>query len=236
MWGEQLRALEDTAWSFHKLANPMPQSQDAREHGCFRDIPLTPGAFLTHAHAASRVAMAQGRPRPVRFLDVGCGGGVKVLMAARYFEVCEGLEYDPAYAEAAGRMLETVGASTCSVMQADGLTFDGYAEYDVIYFFRPMQEAEPMQRLEARIAETARPGTILIAPYPSFAETAERTGCARIENAIYVVGLAEAEAHDLRHAAERVGIHTYDTRARYARNAGFMAPLVEAIWLTGFLE
>lgn len=231
---EQVAALDAAFVAMHRLANPNFQNAGAEEHGCFSDIPLRPSNFVAHAHAATRVAIAQCRPRPLRFLDVGCGGGVKVLQAAEFFEICHGLEYDPGYAASSAAMFERLGIPGCSTFQADGLTFEGYGEYDVIYFFQPMRVPELLLKLEAQIIQVAREGTILIAPYSSFDPSVHARPCARIDGQVFVVGLDEEKAAALKARAERTGINIYDPRQPIGPEAQYLTPLVSACLANGF--
>lgn len=133
----------------HDVFKPQLQSEGARNHGCFADITLPNSTFVAYAHAAYRTLLALGVNHPTRFLDVGCGTGFKVMMAARYFDECEGFEYDPAYTAAAKGLFARGHFASCSAFQADGLTHEAYDTYDVIYFYRPMREDDQLQELEA---------------------------------------------------------------------------------------
>ena len=234
VWVERQRVMDATLLTLHRLANPAEQTPEAREYGCFADIPMIPSIFASHAHAAARVAIAQARPRPLRFIDVGCGGGMKVLMAAQYFEIADGLEYDPAYAAAAERLFQHVGGRTCRAISGDGLTFDAYGDYDVIYFYRPMQDEAALRRLEERIVGDARPGTILIAPYSQFRTSAETLDCVQIEDAVHVVGLTEDEAAALRHEAELTGVHVSTQHDELRAVAGNAAPIIRVCRANGY--
>lgn len=185
-------------------ANPGDQDSGAAQKGYFPDIHLPMSDFLAHIHAAHRVLCAMDRPRPWRFLDVGCGGGVKVLAAAGCFPQVAGLEYDPGYAGAADRLM---AAGQCSAMihQGDGLTWDGYGDFDVLYFYMPIRNDAGLIRLEERIAGTATPGTVLVAPYQSILSRHRGLGCAHICGSIYVAGMDQDEADALHAAACRIG-------------------------------
>ncbi|RUS59719.1 class I SAM-dependent methyltransferase [Pseudorhodobacter sp. E13] len=196
----------DTAMAFlHRLINPNPQSDAAKEIGCYSDIPLSSSAFIAHAHAAFRVALAQKRPEPLRFVDVGCGGGMKVLLAAEIFEQADGFDFDARYVDTAQKAMQQMNVPRCKIFEANALTFEGYDQYDVIYFYQPMSDTDQLEALEKRIAETARPGTILIAPYLRFVQSAQALNCGRIEEAVYVTGTPQKEADFLRAQAEKIG-------------------------------
>lgn len=222
LYGTQLLMLDQTLLALHRLINPAGQSPQAAELGCFPDIALRASSFVSHAHAAYRVALAQGKSTGLRFLDVGCGGGMKVLSAADFFGTAEGLDYDPAYVSAANTLFAAVGTGRCRAYEANGLTFTGYDAYDVIYFYRPMKEHAGLAALEEQIVRHARPGTILIAPYSSFAQRAADLDFAPIEGEVYVAGMAADAAKALCRAARFIGPDV-------PRQIGYAGPPVD--WL-----
>lgn len=229
----QLAASERVFLALHRVVNPAQQDEGAVDRGCFADIPLPPSVFLAHAQAALRVGMAQGRGA-MRFIDIGCGGGIKVLLAAEVFAQAVGLEYDPGYVEAARTALAHIGRPEQMVFQADALAFDGFGDFDVIYFYRPMQDELGMIGLERRIVEQVAPGTILIAPYPLFETRAADLGCAHIAGAVYVAGISAPEAAALHDRACATGISIASSGARTQPEPGYLAPLIEAARSFGF--
>ncbi|MFQ5623313.1 MAG: class I SAM-dependent methyltransferase [Paracoccaceae bacterium] len=229
----QLAVSDEVFLILHRIANPADQHELARAHGCYPDIPMRPSEFLEHAHAAYRVAIAQRRAVPVRFLDVGCGGGVKVLLAAGFFGRADGLEYDPAYARAARGLFSAAGADSCTVIEGDALSFGNYRDYDVVYFFKPMSDPEKLAALEERVVSGVRPGTILVAPYHHFLGRSSELGCARVVGSIYLASTPQAAADDVRAAAERVGA-ARPRRARAPADCGFWQPVVDAARANGF--
>lgn len=100
------------------------------------------------------------------FLDVGCGIGEKAFLAYAMgaFSRCDGLEFDPRTLAVATFLLQQIATQDpypISVHQADALTYGRYAEYDVIYMFRPMHDTRFMSRLFRHIAEHMRVGAIV---------------------------------------------------------------------------
>lgn len=209
----------------HSAINPVAQAAKAADLGCFPDIPLNAGRFLVNAHLAYRVLLARKQERPFRFLDVGCGGGVKVVLAADLFDRTEGLEFDPGYVEVALRTLAAMRAARSAIMQADGLTFEGYGDFDVIYFYQPMVDFDGLHLLERRIVETAQPGTVLIAPYDGFLTRAADLGCAQLCDAVFILGLDEAGADQLRADVARIGPDIVNPDLRLPTHAGWLRPL-----------
>ena len=143
------------------------------------------------------------------------------MLAAEIFAQADGLEYDPGYVAAAKAALCTAAVAAGAVcLQADALNFDGYGDYDVIYFYQPMQRRSDLMRLERRIVDRCPPGTILIAPYQHF-----RTGArgiwaaATLPAAVYVAGHRTGRKADaLRDAAEADGTQSGDPRRYVAQS------------------
>lgn len=202
----QHAASDDVFNWVHRVLNQEAQTEDAIESGCFPDIALPNSEFHQHLHAAYRVLLAQGGEPPVRFLDVGCGGGLKVLSALRYFQDAHGLDYQQSYVDQAQAMLAASGVPNAKAFQADALTFDGYEAYDVIYFYRPVQDHEKLIEMEQRIVAKARPGTILIAPYVGFGERYLDLGCGRIAGHVYLSQSSQSNADKWRRKAEKTGV------------------------------
>ena len=200
-------ALLDT---LHRLLNPAAQDSAAEAHGCFRDIALSGSRFMEAMHAAYRLRLAM-RAGPTRFLDIGCGGGLKILSAAQFFDVCHGIEYDPGYAEAGARLMRTVEppehvrSGDLRVFEGDALAFEDYGAYDVLYFYRPIRLEEGMEALERRILDQARPGAILVAPYNGFGMRRGPPDCVHVAGPVFLAGMAQRKAARLRRLAELTG-------------------------------
>ena len=215
------------------LANPHTQTPEARAHGCFADIPMPLPQFDMLMIAAYRLLLAQGRTEGARFLDVGSGGGTKVLLASHYFAACDGLEYDTAYAAAGARAMQLVAPETCRVMQGDGLTFEHYGDYDVIYFYRPLNEDALLARLEERIFTQARPGTIILAPYNTSLRPRPDLDGAKVADPVFIAGVSQREADDLRRKAEYTGLEIVRRPRDFPFDTGFWSPILEAAQFNG---
>lgn len=202
----QMMASDDVFTWLHALLNTAQQSDDAKAQGCFPDIGLTNSDFHAHMHAAYRVRLAQARPVPVRFLDVGCGGGLKVYSALRYCDKAYGFDLDEGYVEAGRRLLAMDKAADANIFAADALTFPGYGDFDIIYFYRPLSDESLLCQLEQRIAEHARPGTILVAPYITFPQRHADLGCGHVAGAVYLAKTSQKKADAIRRKAERTGV------------------------------
>lgn len=219
--------------ALHTLANPNQQHESAVDHDCFADIPMDIQRFEMLIFAAYRLLLVQGRADTARFLDVGCGGATKVFAATRVFPKCDGLEYDPGYAEAGERCLQLIAPEAGCVMQSDALAFEDYANYDVIYFYRPISDDEMLSEMQARIVEQARPGTVILAPYTHWLDPRDDFPAAQIKGPIYVTGVTQQEA-DVWHANARRTAPDLIRRARHLRyDPGFWTPLLAAASYNG---
>ena len=221
--------------SFHKFANPNPQGDDGYDHDCFADIPLPMNYFAALISVAYRVCLAQKRARPMRFLDVGSGGGTKVLAATTCFEICHGLEYDKAYADAGAHMLNCVMPKRCTNIHGDGLTFEDYSDYDVIYFYRPMRNFDLLRQMEKRIIETSRPGTVIVAPYDIVRDNKGDLGCIEISDSVFVTGITEEEAETLREEASYIGNGVLPVQDLEGEAIGYWRELLRVSAANGFV-
>ncbi len=209
----------------HAAANRTQQKAEAAALGCFPDIALGVGHFVQSAHLACRLLMARRQRRPFSFLDVGCGGGMKVALAAEFFDRAEGLDYDQGYVEVATANFYAMRAGRCRAFHADGITFDGYADYDVIYFYRPMQDDDGLMALERQICAQCRPGTILIASYPGFQSRFGALGCQHVAADVYLRDADEAASVALSEAARRIGPHVLLHGKGVPRGTGWLKHL-----------
>ncbi len=200
------RSLNDMSMRrLHGLASGRPQDAAADRAGLFADIPLPHSIFVTHVIAARRVLLAQQGDRRDAFLDVGCGCGLKLVTASPCFSRVAGLEYDPGYAAVARDLLGRAAIANGAVIEGDGRTFGGYADFDVVYLYRPMKDDAELAALERAIVSGVRRHALLVAPYDHFGRHHGRLGCARIAGHLYLARGTGAEADRLRGLAERIG-------------------------------
>lgn len=72
------------------------------------------------------------------FLDVGCGKGYVLHLAAGYpFARIGGVEYSQEVFAILKRNMERLGRPDIALFNMDARTFTAYGEYDVIYFYNP---------------------------------------------------------------------------------------------------
>lgn len=107
-----------------------------------------------------------------KFLDVGCGPGVKMKTAQFLFGYsADGVEInqDMAFAAASLNSAEdtdvwnedALTAGTEGPRTADGAVELDYSKYDVIWLYRPFRDQELESRLEQRIFAEMKDGAIL---------------------------------------------------------------------------
>lgn len=215
-----------------KLANPAVHSENPHAETHYGDIPLSGAYFLNLLQAASRVALAQDRRGPLRFLDVGCGGGSKVIAASAMFDVAHGIELDAACVNHAKAFLNRIGAEGPQITQADALQFGDYSSYDIIYFYRPMKAGHLALELEDRIVSQVAPGTILIAPLN--ASMARRSDACQIADVIYVAHQDVGITRDIAQRALTKGAEGRLVARDPLQSLGFWDPIIGQSRRNGF--
>jgi len=101
---------------------------------------------------------------PTRFLDVGCGIGNVLLFAEQFGFETYGIEKDEYPFQIAAKLI-----GEDRIAQADIWSYDGYGEYEVIYYYRPFSGREQQLRFERLIEDTMKAGGILIANHKNSA-------------------------------------------------------------------
>lgn len=220
---------------FNQVVNPNEQSASSNALGCYTDIPLPATIFMADSQAAFRVALAQRAGHPIRFMDVGCGGGTKLLLAAQIFETVHGLEFDPGYVRAARQMAATLDLDDVEIFQADARAFERYSDYDVLYFFQPMADPAGLRELEDHISRRAREGTILMAPYSQFHSRAAELGCGHIAGNLFLARRSQEEADVLRDTASRMGTTLTQQIPMTRKDFWFFEPIVMGLLANGFV-
>ncbi len=200
--------------------------------GRYPFVPFDPALFVALLQGAWRVLAAEGRAAGARFLDVGAGAGTKLLIAERIFPRADGLEIDSGHLARSACVTDRLAPGN-RLIAGDALRFEGYGDYDVIYWCAPLREPEALAAMEGRILDTARPGTVLIAPFvmPSLV-----CRLPQIAHRMVVVGRDEAGLAALRAEAERVGTTVPPVEPRAIRDpADLCAGAAEALRWAGFL-
>ena len=223
---DPLLLLVDRA--FHRLANATEQSGSATDLNCFADIVMPIQRYEILLTAANRVCTVLNRTTPQRFVDVGCGGGTRVFVASRYFPYADGFDYDMGYVEAGQDTMKAIGASQSEIFYANALTYEGYDTYDIIYFYRPLRDEVLLAQMQQHIIRTARPGTILIAPYDSVFSTHPEMTCAQIDGPIFMTGVTQDQADLIREDAEMVSAEIILRSRDFSFDTGHWAAILDA--------
>lgn len=216
----------------HRAINPAPQSKAAAQLACYPDIPTRVSLFLRVAHLAHRILLAQRRPRTTRFLDVGCGGGMKVALAAQFFDQAVGIEFDPAYVAAARQTLASMNATRCEIIEGDALEFERFGSFDVVFLYQPIDDEARLGRLEARILAQVPAGTVILAPYAVKGEHWQAT--ASLARFVHVAGIDEKQARALARQVTRIGPHVANPDSPVPEAAGWLMPLWRACLANGY--
>jgi len=222
--------------SMHILANPTSESQgdQARRHGCHRDIPYPIYRFSRTIGAAHRICLALRRQRPLRFLDVGSGGGTKVLAATTCFDRCDGLEYDEDAVTTGRRFLEILAPERCRLIHGDALEFSDYGAYDVIYFYRPLMDSKKLLEMEERIVSQATRGTVLLKVGGIGKDLLPDMGAHEVADQVYVNGMSEDEAFELAETAKQMGRMIPGFKRRSLSGRGYWRPLLQVSARNGY--
>jgi len=128
--------------------------------------------FLAHLDEAHQILQHRFPKRKrFSFIDVGCGIGTKVQLASHLFDAY-GLELNKKYERMAKKIVKkrkfhNYGRhddlnESKKIYREDALNFNAYHEYDVIYFFRPMNRDKLQKELENKVYSGAKPGAIII--------------------------------------------------------------------------
>lgn len=163
MRADELAWLDET---LARLERPwIPERRMPPDNRRFPYIAYSPAGFV----ATMAPLYAQGCRS---FLDVGCGIGIKLLLARMLgFETVVGVEIDDGYAAIAASLVPEA-----LLVVEDAFDFGRYDEFDVIYSFHPCVDVREQQRLERVIAERARAGAVLYLPSGRSEGLGERLG------------------------------------------------------------
>lgn len=139
--------------------------ENSLKSGCYPFIPLSSGELLillnklhqkNHLHFPHKTKTNYRG----RFLDAGAGIGNQVLLAdsTNYFFSSHGVEYDPRLVEV-GNKLHDPG----TIIHGDITTFANYADYDVVYYYVPMNNREWQMTFEEKLEDDLTVGSLIIA-------------------------------------------------------------------------
>ena len=124
-------------------------------------IPFDTGSFVEQLCRVRKWWDENRKDQDIRFLDVGCGVGTTLVLAKHYLDasMCAGIEYDE----------RLINEHRCHVVHyVDALKFDDYSRYNVIYWYRPIEDNRRQKKLEQKIVADAKKGTLFVPVYRSF--------------------------------------------------------------------
>ncbi|SFR36166.1 hypothetical protein [Litoreibacter janthinus] len=234
MEGAHNRYVNHLYSALHTLALPSAEAMMNLLSDAHPDIALPATHFEALMHAAYRICLAQGRDRPPRFLDVGCGGGTKIWAALPFFPESHGIENNPTQVRVGAAAMARLNVPENCIMEADARRFDDYANYDVIYFYRPLKDPDGLKEMEDQIMAQARPGTILIAPYLGFSAEQNDMRCSKIAPSVYIAGVAPYQVEALRARAEMIGTEAPGHDSASDAALGYWRSIVEASRRNGY--
>jgi 2-polyprenyl-3-methyl-5-hydroxy-6-metoxy-1,4-benzoquinol methylase len=138
------------------------QAQKETQNDTTREYPFiamdTRQVFEQMAIVQKHIEMNKNPRKICSFLDVGCGIGNIMLIAEQYSFDAYGFEKDEYPFQLATKLIDTE-----HVWQKDIWEFEDYNKFDVIYYFRPLPDAEPQTKFELHVENKIKEGGILIA-------------------------------------------------------------------------
>lgn len=130
-----------------------------RSRDAGRDDLATYLPWMPFSWPAFTALLAEALPEVTgdRFLDIGCGVGTKMMLAQDIFGLSVyGVERVPEYVAAARKR-------GLVVEEADALGWNGYGDFDVVFFNRPFFDVERQAQLEQQVYRDMKPGAVVIA-------------------------------------------------------------------------
>ena len=183
-----MRQLSETIEALEKVLSfeGDKHEQAKGEKGQYKYIPFSPSEFC------NQMSLVNGYlgHDSVRFVDVGCGIGTKVVLGCLCLknyskgESFNGIEITPEYCEVAERLLER-NTIPGTIYNQDALKTN-YSPWNVIYFYSPLSNVELEKRLEARILKTALPGTVIVGNLRKTDNRVWEKHCLRLNNCVHV--------------------------------------------------
>jgi len=123
------------------------------EENRHRWVPFPCGSFVDACIEA--FYLTGGVVKSKKFLDIGCGIGTKVMLADVFFDA-HGLELKEEYLSVA----KIIGCR--NVWQADAMEYEGYGDYDILYFYCPFRDDALESNFEKHVYRHMKPGTVLL--------------------------------------------------------------------------
>ena len=138
---------------FQKQMKRPYQYNVARQGDYFPFIPSSDAAWVIDR--LTRVQMHQDGMK-LKLIDCGCGIGNVMLLAKSIGYYVYGIEYDLESSKIAESLTDS------KVVCGDILTFDGYADFDVIYYYTPIRDVDKMRKFLEKIINDMKVGGIIV--------------------------------------------------------------------------
>lgn len=100
-----------------------------------------------------------------KFLDIGCGIGNVVLLAQHIGFDAYGLEYNKKICNIARKIV-----GKYHIFSGDMTEFKKYGEYDILYYYLPMNSRTAMAKFDEKLIKEVKPGAYVI-PYGGYSST-----------------------------------------------------------------
>ena len=103
--------------------------------------------------------------RRPKFIDIGCGIGNIIMLAAGLGYDATGLEYDSKIFETAKHISkqQITHKYSYKIIKGDMRKFKHYSKYDVLYYYQPIFDCSEMRKFSTELAKKVKPGTYIIA-------------------------------------------------------------------------
>lgn len=143
-----------------------------RKDGGYKCIHLPPEHFCCMlGQVLEHRQIVPEQVHKLKFIDVGCGVGEKIYLAKLFGMDCYGLELREELIAEGKKLLLEMGfgcGNWCEkpnvddrFIHANALTYN-YKDFDILYFYCPLVDSKLQEKLEARIAKTAKVGAVVI--------------------------------------------------------------------------
>ena len=128
------------------------------DSGEFTYIGLRPSEFIEQLEQFRQIHFQKiSSGQRLKFVDVGCGIGSKLILAHNSWLSLVGIEIEPSYVEVARKLVPFADIRCQDAMSVD------YGEFDVVYFYCPFRDLKKQAALEAHIVNTAKSGAYILA-------------------------------------------------------------------------
>ena len=131
---------------------------------CYNYISAGNHLFLDKLEIVSKLVSAKAK-----FVDVGCGTGLKLLLAKTFFDFhVTGIEINPSLVKISKQYAPRYNyikngiSENVVIHEIDAREFNNYHEFDIIYFYCPIKLVNLQRQLETRIFSEMKVGAFVI--------------------------------------------------------------------------